>query len=302
MIRTVLGDISPSELGVCYPHEHLLGAPPAPFSAEDFVLNDEETALKELQWFKEAGGRALVEMSTVDYNRNIPGLARLSAASGIHIVAATGFNKDRYSKHLVDSMSDEQLDAMLSQDVIVGIEGTAHRAGVLKAASTLEHISSTATRVFKSVARVHAKTGIPISTHTEAGTMALDQIELLTSHGVHTSSIIIGHIDRKLDWHYVLDVAQTGVFLGFDQISKEKYYPDNLRIEFILRLIDQGFGKQILLSGDLARRSYWPSYGGGPGFTYILWRFTPWLKEAGATHAQVQDLLVNNPARALSFD
>ena len=130
--------------------------------------------------------------------------------------------------------------------------------------------------------------------------MALEQVQLFGDLGVHPSHIIIGHLDRKLEWAYLHDIAQTGVFLGFDQISKEKYYPDRLRIEMILRLIGHGFGKQILLSGDLARRSYWPSWGGGPGFTYILWRFIPWLREAGASASHIEDLLINNPARALS--
>ena len=113
--------------------------------------------------------------------------------------------------------------------------------------------------------------------------MALEQVTLLTSLGVEPGHIIIGHIDRRLEWDFVRGLADTGVYMGFDQISKEKYYPDRLRVEFIQRLVERGHGGQILLSGDLARRSYWPAYGtgGGPGFTYILWRIAPWLREVG---------------------
>jgi 5-phospho-D-xylono-1,4-lactonase len=70
-----------------------------------------------------------------------------------------------------------------------------------------------------------------------------------------------------------------------------------------LRLVGEGHGQQILLAGDLARRSYWPSYGtgGGPGLTYILWRFVPWLRAEGLPETAVQDLLVHNPARALAI-
>ncbi len=304
IIRTVLGDIPSSDLGICYPHEHVFGAPPKHLTSTDFELTSYDAALKEIGWFYEAGGRALVDMSTLDYNRDVHGLGKISEATGVHIIAATGFNKDRFSKPLIEDQTDAQLDQLLINDVTAGIENTGLKAGVLKAASTLNTISSTAERVFKSVARVHLLTRVPISTHTEAGTMAPEQVELLANLGVLPENIIIGHLDRKLDWPYIRDVAQTGVFLGFDQISKEKYYPDQLRINMILKLIAQGHGEQILLSGDLARRSYWPSYntGGGPGFTFILWRFVPWLREAGVADHQIEDLIVNNPARALSFE
>ena len=161
IIRTVLGDIRASELGICYPHEHVFGAPPAHLSSPDFELTDQQAALRELQWFHEAGGRALVDMSTLDYNRDVLRLKQVSEATGVHIVATTGFNKDRFSKPLVDHLTDEQLDQLLLNDVTVGIDRTDVRAGVLKAASSLNSISSTAQRVFESVARIHIQTHMP---------------------------------------------------------------------------------------------------------------------------------------------
>ncbi len=304
VVRTVLGDIPGADLGVCYPHEHVFGAPPAHLAKPDLVLDNPEIAERELTWFREAGGRALVDMSTLDYNRDETALRDVSKKTGIHIVAATGFNKDPFSKSIVDAMSDQALFTLLYYDVTRGIGDSGVRAGVLKASSTLDAISDTARRVFDAVARVHLETGIPISTHTEAGTMALEQVELLLAKGVDPARIIIGHLDRKLEREYILRVAETGVFLGIDQISKEKYYPDRRRIEVIRELIEAGHAHQILLSGDLARRSYWPSYGpyGGPGLTYILWRFIPWLCESGVDDATIEQLLIENPARALSFE
>ena len=93
------------------------------------------------------------------------------------------------------------------------------------------------------------------------------------------------------------------MYLGFDQISKEKYYPDAVRIEMIQRLAAEGYGDRILLSGDLARKSYWPSFGFGygPGLTYILWRFIPWLIEAGASRELVDNLLIHNAVRLFAW-
>ena len=42
-----------------------------------------------------------------------------------------------------------------------------------------------------------------------------------------------------------------------------------------------GYADHILLGMDLARRSYYTSYGGGPGIAYLLQRFIPRLRAEG---------------------
>ncbi|HET6567851.1 MAG TPA: phosphotriesterase-related protein [Rhodothermales bacterium] len=303
VVRTVRGDIPAGELGVCYGHEHLLGSPPVHLAEPDFILNSESAAVRELGSFRKAGGRALVEMSTPDYHRDAGGLRRIAERTGVHIVCATGFNKDTFSAPLVEPQSVDDLADRFVRDVTTGIDGTGVRAGVIKASSTLNEISPNAEKVFRAAAQAHLRTGAPISTHTEAGTMGLEQVQLLQSEGVDPGNVVIGHVDRKLEWSYHLDLAQTGACLSFDQIGKEKYCPDRDRATFILRLIEHGHGQQILLAGDMARRSYWPSYGAdsGPGLTYILHRFMPWMIEEGLSEDAAVDLLVHNPARAFSM-
>lgn len=303
VIRTVLGDISSTELGVCYPHEHVLTHPPANVVDPDLRMDSEAAAIQELTWFRQAGGQALVEMSTPDYGRDAAGLCRVSAKTGIHIICATGYLKEQTCAPLVQNASVDELAERFIADLNQGIDQTDIRAGVIKAGSSLNRITPNEEKVFRAAARAHHTTGTPISTHTEAGTMGPEQIELLQAEGVEPKHIIIGHTDRNLEWDYHLKLAQTGAYLGYDHISKEKYWPDSLRIEFILRLVAEGHGQQILLAGDLARRSYWPSYGtgGGPGLTYILWRFVPWLRAKGLAEEIIQDLLVHNPARALAI-
>lgn len=133
--------------------------------------------------------------------------------------------------------------------------------------------------------------------------MALEQTRLLEAEGIDLRHVVIGHMDRKLDREYHLEVASTGCFLGFDQISKTKYYTDVKRAETIAWLVERGFGRQILLGGDLARRSYWPAYGytDAPGLEYILHHFVGLLRDVGLSEDQADDLLVNNPARAFAF-
>ena len=303
-IRTVRGDLDPADLGVCYPHEHVLCSPPPDVGDRDLEMDSEAAANQELTWFKQAGGCALVDMTPADYGRNAPGMKRVAEVAGIHIIATTGLHKEQFSARIVKDRSVEELADRFARDVTEGVDGTDIKAGVIKAASSLNTITSNEEKVFRAAARAHQRTGAAISTHTEVGTLGLEQIHMLISEGVKPERIIIGHVDRKLDWDYHLAMWKTGVTLSYDQISKEKYAPDSQRVEYILRAVREGFGKQIVLGGDLGRKSYWPSYGtgGGPGLTYILWRFIPWLRSEGLGEEAIQDLLVHNPARVLTMN
>src|SRR5512136_3314599 len=100
-IRTVCGDIASSDLGVCYPHEHVLCVPPPDVTDRDLEMDSEAAAIQELTWFQQAGGRALVDMTPADYGRNAPGMKRVSEETGIHLIATTGLHKDKFSARLV---------------------------------------------------------------------------------------------------------------------------------------------------------------------------------------------------------
>lgn len=302
IIRTVRGDIAPELLGVTYLHEHLIGYSLKPDGDLDLRLDSEAAAATELQHFRMAGGQAVVEMSPADYGRNPLALKRLSEATGIHIISVSGFIKGSSADPLVADKSINQIADDMIRDVCDGIDGTGIRAGLLKAGSSLDKITPNEDKIFRAAARAQKETGALISTHTEAGTMALEQVDLLRSEGVAPERILIGHADRKLDWDYHIAIANTGVTLGYDQFSKEKYFPDSQRVDFILRMTKAGYGKQIAISGDLARRSDLTSYGGGPGYTFILWRIIPWLKKKGLTGDDIQTLMVETPRRLLSIN
>lgn len=300
-IRTVCGDIAPEALGVTYLHEHLIGRPLKADSDLDFRLDSEAAAALELAHFHTAGGQAMVEMTPKDYSRDVEGLRRLSEATQVHIISVSGFIKGASADAFVEALSINQIAAEMIRDVCEGVGDSGIRCGVLKAGSSLDRITPNEEKVLRAAARAHRETGALISTHTEAGTMALEQVNVLRSEGVPAERILIGHTDRKLDWDYHVSIANTGVTLGYDQFSKEKYYPDAQRIQFISAMFKAGYGKQVAISSDLARRSDLTSYGGGPGYTFILWRIVPWLKKQGLTLDDIHLLMVETPRRLLSM-
>jgi phosphotriesterase-related protein len=131
--------------------------------------------------------------------------------------------------------------------------------------------------------------------------MGVAQSEIFTDAGADMEHVMIGHLDRNLSWDEHLAIAKSGARLGYDCISKEHYQPEAQRVEFVKRMVEHGYADRLCFSGDLARRSYLTSYGGGPGLTYILWRFVPWLRQDGVADDVIDGFLVRNPAALLSF-
>ncbi|HLI91748.1 MAG TPA: phosphotriesterase-related protein [Ktedonobacteraceae bacterium] len=303
-VMTVTGPIEPSQLGITYAHEHLLGSPPA-WSADredqDLILQSVEAATKELEIFKFAGGQAIVEMSPADYNRSPDGLRALSTATGVHIIMTTGLHKDAYSRPLTANATVDTLATRFIKDVTEGTGEMGVKAGVVKAATSLNTITPGEEKVLLAAARTHLATGVPISTHTQNGTMGLEQLAIFKQQGVDLSRVALGHVDRKVEYDYHKALLDTGAYLIYDQISKEKYVPDRDRIRLLMRLVAEGHGDRIMLSGDFARVSYWTTNGGGPGLSYILWRFVPWLIAEGMPREAIQAMLVSNPAQFFGF-
>lgn len=302
IIRTVLGDIAPAQLGTTLTHEHVFARPPSDVTDPDLRLDDELRSVAELRSFRDFGGKAVVDMTTRDYGNDAVTLARVSQESGVLIVAATGFNKGKFADRLSAGMTTTEIAAWMTREVISGIDGTSARAGIIKASSSLDGPNANERRVFEAAAEAHRQTGAPISTHTEKGTWADGQIALLTSLGVPASSILIGHLDLRPDIAYLRDIAASGVYMGFDQFSKLKYLSDTKRIDLISLLMADGFGEQITISGDLARRSYLAAWGGGPGYQYFLTELPALFAAAGISSEHYSDLLVANPRQFLSFE
>lgn len=300
VIHTVTGDVPADHLGVTYMHEHLIGQALSP-DDPDLILDSEANAIAELRAFYAAGGRAVVEMSPRDWRRDVLALRRISTASQVQIITVTGFIKSKSAAPLVSDKTINQIADEMIREITEGIDGTNIRAGVIKAGTSLNTITADEEKVLRAAARAQRETGALISTHTEAGTMALEQIALLRGEGVPPERILIGHMDRHIDWAYHVAVAQTGVTLGYDQFGKAKYYPDSVRVAFVRRMVAAGFGAQLAISGDMARRSSFASYGGAPGFTHILSVIVPMLHDAGLTQAEIDTLLIATPARLLGI-
>jgi 5-phospho-D-xylono-1,4-lactonase len=312
IIRTVLGDIEPSSLGLTLGHDHLMTHPPDDVTDTDLVMDDLEAATRELELFKRAGGGALVEMTTVDYGRDASELEKISRASSVHVISATGFNKGVFADRLTGNISVQEITSWMVNEVNIGItrlskdqpraEFSRTRAGIIKASSGLNAANANEQKVFEAAARAHKITRAPIGTHTEKGTWGLGQAQFFLERGVDPRKILIGHLDLKPELPYLLEVAKIGVNIGLDQFGKEKYLPDLERVNLIVQLCEAGFEQQIIIGGDMARKSYFKSYGGNPGLEHVPITVKHMLVQAALSSETIDNILIHNPRRWLEFE
>jgi phosphotriesterase-related protein len=301
-VMTALGPIEPDDLGFTLHHEHVICKPPAVGAQDpDLMLDDPARSLTELEDAFYVGLRGIVDMTPIDYGRDLAAVTWVAQRSPVHIVLATGHHKGLHAEPYLGDQSIDEIAARNMRELTEGIEGTAVKAGVIKAGTSLNQINPVEERVLRAAARAHLMTGVPISTHTDGGTMALEQIAIFREEGVDPGRVIVGHLDFALDENYLRQVLGTGAFVSFDQIGKTKYASDEARAAMVKRLVDAGFGDQLLLSGDMGRRSSLQAYGGGPGLSYVVESFPLVLMDAGVSAPTVRRLFVDNPARALTI-
>src|SRR5690606_29551862 len=96
VVTTVLGPVDPAELGIVDGHSHVWIEPVVGADPTAPVLFDETAVTRELQQYKAAGGGAVVDCQPGGCGRNGRILPKLAQASGVHLIACTGFHRRLY--------------------------------------------------------------------------------------------------------------------------------------------------------------------------------------------------------------
>jgi phosphotriesterase-related protein len=302
-IRTVLKDIRPEELGFTYPHEHLICHPPKWVieNDPDLELPDVEKATEELKYFYNARGRALVEGTAINYGRQPEELKYIAMQVPVHIIATTGFVEGPYYPDWVRDKTIEGLADLFVKEINEEIDKTGIKVGQIKVGASYNFITEQENKIVRAAGKAQRATGTPIFVHTENGTMGLEVLEILRGERADLSKVAIGHTDRNPDYFYHLAILKTGAFIEFDSIGKIKYHPESVTIDLIKNVIGHGYIDQLLISGDMGRKSYLKSYGGGPGFEYIISKFAQRLIAENFSEKVVQKIFIENPSNWLQF-
>jgi len=312
-VRTVLGDIAASELGICYAHEHIvIDRSFVTQQNPEFLLSNVDAITTELCGFYNAGGRAMVDSMPCGGGRNVLKLAEISRRSKVHILCPTGVHLPIYypEGHWTERADVEQISEIFVDEIETGIDRndtngpyrkpTPHRAGIIKVASGANPLDDRDRKIFAAAAFAHHATGVPILTHTEQGKGGMEQVRFLMDHGVSPKHIVLSHLDRAPDVSYHREVLSTGVYLEYDSAFRWQG-KENPTLDLLLTLADEGLLNQLMLGMDAARNRYWKSFGGRPGLTFLLGAFCDMLRSNGWSHTEINQVFLHNPASAYAL-
>jgi len=318
MIRTVLGDIPDGSFGACDYHDHLFHVSPLLPGDE---LDDEAASGVEAGSMVAAGLTAMIEATPTGLGRRPAAVARISAATGLHVVHVTGAHREEHypSSHWLLDASVEVLTRHFTADIMDGLpdvttpaddglvrakpamtpDGHPVRAGMVKAGVGYWRISPFERRSLEAAAATAVATGTAVMVHLEHGSAAWQVLDLLRSAGLAADRVVLAHIDRNLDPGLHAELTQAGAYIGYDGAARHREAPDSALIDCMEAALAQGADvNRFVIGADVARRSRFVAYGGMPGLVYLPERFIPRLASrlGGAT---VTRMTTANPAALL---
>lgn len=283
--------------GYTWVHEHLHIDLSGFKNNLDCRLDQYDLICQEMKDLRALGVSNIIEMTNRYMGRNPQFMLDLMRDTGINVVACTGYYQDAFFPEHVAARSVEQLAQEMVDEIVIGIDGTELKAGIIAEIGSSEGvITPLEEKVFIAAARAHIETGRPISTHTSFSTMGVEQLVLLQAHGVDLSRVTVGHCDLKDNLDNILRMIELGAYVQFDTIGKNNYYPDEKRIAMLYAIRDRGLLSHVMLSMDITRRSHLKANGGN-GYDYLLTTFIPQLRQSGFSQADVDTMLRDNPSQ-----
>ena len=262
-VETVTGPISVEQLGKTLIHEHFIFGYPGyqgdvtlgPFNEDESL----EAAIAVARLMQSYGVQTVVDPTPNECGRNPLFLKKISEATGLQIICATGYYYEGEGAPPYFKMrqglgsAEEEIYEMFKTEITEGIAGTGIKPGIIKLASSKDEISEYEKMFFRAAARVQQETGIVILTHTQEGTLGPEQARMLIEQGVDPSKIIIGHMCGNTNPAYHKEVLDQGVRIGFDRFGIQVLVGapfDNERVATLMALLDEGYENQILLAHD----------------------------------------------------
>lgn len=324
VVRTILEDIAPEKLpaGSVQIHEHITGVftPTPPPTQPDLVpgvvapANEAEylaLMIDELKMAKADGLGCLVDAASNQRRdtRTVENMRKIAAGSGVPIVLGGGYYQDlampaRYPQDMV-ALSEDALTGQLVSDAL------SQRWGAFGEIASSPTMQAEERRLLRAVGRAHAKTRLPIFTHTPhlgCPSCAVEQLDVLESAGVDPRRVCIGHLATIRPGAEPLAatanaLAKRGAFLGFDTVGHmmgRSAVPEVHKVKYVLAVLEAGFEDHVLLSADSTPapqlKANW-----GQGYGSVITQFVPKLRYAGVHDGLLHKILVDNPRRFLAF-
>jgi predicted metal-dependent phosphotriesterase family hydrolase len=303
-VETVAGKVPSDRLGVTLVHEHVL---------VDFVgaagvsprRYDRDAAFrKALPFLKQAhanGCRTLVDCTPAYLGRDPRLLKQLSDATRLNILTNTGYYgaaNDKFVPAHAWTETAEQLAARWIAEARNGIDDTGIKPAFMKIGVDAGPLSDIDAKLVAAAARTHLVTGLPVWSHTGDGPAAIAQVALLEREGMPLRAFVWVHAQNERDPAVHRRVAEEGAWVAFDGLAADN-------VDQYLNLVGGMRAARHLDRVLISHDAGWYHVGEADGGTYrphdtLFTAFIPRLRTAGFTEAEIRQLVIENPRRALT--
>lgn len=308
------------------PDEGELGQQPDPRDRWKLVRNpagyrvnligtDFESAVEEANSFAKAGGSTIVDLTPLGLGPNPQGLKAISERTGLNIIASTGLYIDESLPAWTHAASETELADRLVDDIQTGGAEAVRRGAIGEIA--VETGTDLELRAVRAAGQAQERTGAPVFLHVMSGIlpsyrpMTETLIASYTANGGDLTRLVLCHQDGSGDdFDYQRSLLDRGILLEYDTFGSEGVFAfgptyiqlptDTQRIREISRLVDAGFGSQLLMSQDICYQSSKRSWGGW-GFAHLLDNLRPRFAAAGVDDDIFVRLMRDNPASVFAF-
>jgi len=301
LVRALNRDILPTDVGFTLSHEHVYCDFAEATGDPDLRFTDESAILADLREAQTRGVQMLVELSTYDMGGSPIRVAQMCETTGLLVVKGTGWYRSPSLDAFIGGVEAQALAARAIADISDGFAGTELRAGVLGEIGITGSKPTPAESVaLDATASAAIATGVGVVAHTDDWLNARSVIDELTRRGVMRPRIMMSHCRRQDPLTGLLELADAGMTLSFDQLGHPKRDPVSAVAERICELVSHGFGSQLVVSADVGRSSRLRGVGGS-GYVEGVHRLLAALKAMGLSQDLLDGMTTTGPARFLAF-
>lgn len=300
VVMTVLGPAAADAIGYADAHNHLWIGPVAGAPPDAPRLIDEAAIAAELADYRRAGGSAIVDCQPGGAGRDGRVLARLSRASGVHVIASTGFHRRRYygDRAPLWEMGAAEAAETFRSEIRDGLPESRNgsepvKPGLIKIALEATP-AETAGHLLEAAAAVCRETGYAIEAHTEKGASVEQFLDYFLGQGVDPQRLVFCHVDKRPDLALHQSLAGAGVLLEYDTFYRPKYDPEANLWPLLEQMVAAGYAGSLALATDMAEAALWQRLGGGPGLVGLLTQVRPRLEQMGFDATTIRQLLGEN--------
>jgi phosphotriesterase-related protein len=163
-------------------------------------------------------------------------------------------------------------------------------------------------KVLRAATRASLRTGAAVCIHQPNRPSAVPEImRVVDEEGADPSRVILGHMSSIADFDTHLSALERGFWIAYDNFGmghlRNSWYrpiPDQQRVDWLVEVFRRGYGDRVLVSHDVWCKAQLRRFG-GEGYGYFLREIAPSLSIHGLGAPEVEQLLVENPARMLAF-